>query len=308
MHSPCGADGFVGQGEACDSAPPRPPFYILRMDPSLKEDSIKYFGAPFPCFVEDAILYFPPVEDPAARRKRSYSFDPEVWARILSLWNRLSPAFTSLARRRMQLDVLDLSVCLLCTRALKKLVKKGICRPPRPGWAAAANRWEEELECLRKRAKRACCQSLGMDGYRELHVRWQNFEHWLQVHVLPHLSPEPRSDSRSSRRKIISDETMLMIQEECRKRGLPVPESQYGYRKTINDAAVKIAQEELVKAGYTLPAPSVLRKLVLGAIHEIRRRRWAGIPTLLNKPSGRVFLLRFISKRLPAGEAAPTNA
>ncbi len=197
------------------------------------------------------------------------TYDPVLAKGILSLWSTIYPAFGAKRRVRITLDFIQLSVCALAVRSNARRLRHGHITLPGTRRSLVQKRLLDLLEKSRKRAERAAQEELGPEVVAKLQRRWHGFARWLSFYAT-----------------------------SCRCGKALLPGVWYLWRRFVLDNAAEVARKELRAIGVEPPEPKEFRRLIRLAVRSVRRGRagW-GVRTLITKPQGGSYLLRFILKR-----------
>ncbi len=199
-------------------------------------------------------------------RKKVAEYDPVLARKISGLVLELYPVLHGQDRQRVALDCVDLSICALAVRALRKQLSHQHFSAPVPNYRAASKRFLRVLERLRKRARRLALRHLGRDQYGILAGRWQAFVVWLRSRALNCRCREGNGSKR--------------------------------YRQSIINEVVGMVKRELAADGYPPQDEKSVRTWAKRIVYNVRRGReqGVGIRTLLQSESGPA-VVRFYVRR-----------
>lgn len=201
-------------------------------------------------------------------RVKIAEYDPVLGEKIRRLVLELYPVLHGQDRQRLWLDFIDLSVCALAVRALRKQVSHKHFPPPPGNHIKASKKFLRSLERLRRRATTLAVRSLGRNQCKKTTRRWQHFIVWLRSRALGCICREQTGLTK--------------------------------YRKAIIDAVVKMEERELLEDGYPPQAPEVLRKLAIQLLSNVRRGREGPIciRTLISGETGPAIVRCYLRRQM----------
>lgn len=220
--------------------------------------------------LEDSLRHSPVRPEDVVDNVFQEKNDPQIAEQIMQLWKQVWPVLHGRQRQRIHLDFLDLSICQLAVRALRKQVSHHHFEAPRPNHIQSAKRLLRLLEDFRKRARAAAVKAIGKEQYSTVARRWRSYACWLRA---------------------------VSLSCNC---GRKLP----GYRSepAIVDEVMKIAERELrsmEEYANEIPDKTTLRKWSREILRRARRGRInMGVRSLIQTDQGAACISIYMRERI----------
>ena len=190
--------------------------------------------------------------------------------KVMHLWKQVWPVFHGRNRQRLHLDFLELSICQLAVRALRKQVSHHHFDAPRPNYRQASKQLLRVLERIRRRAHAAALRELGKEQCAFIAKRWRSYIRWLR---------------------------QLALSCQCGRKGVKHLQ-QFEIEEVVKIAKRELSEIEEYKD--EIPSQTTLWKWSRQLLRQVRRHRTfvAGPRLLISTPEGRACISIYMREQI----------